>query len=277
MKRHVTRLLPLIAALALPATTATAAWTFDDGDLVLAFQATSGQGQAQNLYFNLGSAAGFRDNGGQGTLGNIQSDLVAIYGADWYNRDNLWFGVFGNYSNAPLITNPAPVNGDPSVTLYASRAASVPGASATWSFGGSASMNSAATQFAGTKTVIQGLVESAFGDGAALLDQGLDPVGWNNSWSVRNPTPGAAFGSFTGGIQNNFGKGDAMTLVDVQRILATTTGADPTGSLRTGDYITSIVIGPDGSITAIPEPSTGLLALGAGLCLALRRRRSSAA
>jgi hypothetical protein len=80
---------------------------------------------------------------------------------------------------------------------------------------------------------------------------------WNNSWTVRNPTPGAAFGTFTGGIQQNFGKVTSETYVDLQRILATNTGAVPTGVVGGGTYETTIAISSTGVVTAsTPAPAS---------------------
>jgi len=111
-------------------------------------------------------------------------------------------------------------------------------------------------------------------DNAAILDQALQPTLWANGWSVRNPVPGASFGTFNGGIQQTFGKATASTFVDLQRVLATNSGVGVvTGVVGGGTYETTFAIGSNGSITAVPEPSTAVLAT-LGVLALLRRRRA---
>jgi hypothetical protein len=277
MKHNSTKLLSILAAVAGTISVVRAEtefFTYTDGNLILGFQATSGQGSSQNVFFNLGKATDFRDNGNQGLLGNIGATLTATYGSDWYDRADLWFGVIANLNhqpNPPLIGSRQPVDGDPSRTFYISRAASVPGA---------ASLIPAATYppdilgIAGNKLrgLEQVLTPTSDGtgwklsstneaergifkeeDGAGVLSLAIQEhaTAWNNSWTEWNPTPGAAFSVITGGIQQNFGKGGSATYVDVQRVLATNTGASPTGVVGGGTYETTISISPAGAITSL--------------------------
>jgi hypothetical protein len=110
-------------------------------------------------------------------------------------------------------------------------------------------------------------------DGAAILSSSDQPVEWNNSWTTRNPIGGASFGIFTGGIQQNFGKAGSSTLVDLQRVISTNTGASPTGTVGGGTYETTFAISSNGSIAAIPEPSAMLLG-SLGVLALFRRRRA---
>jgi hypothetical protein len=261
---------------AMATTNANAAFTFTDGDLLLGVQATSGTGANQNLFFNLGPATGFRDNPAQGAIGNISTSLSNAFGANWYSRGDVFFGVFGNLNFQPNtgIGNRPAVDGDPSRTIYASAPASIVMAGQLVAAGtySSSALGSMGGNFAGLENVVTNLLAQA--DGAAIMDQDLNPVEWNNSWSKWNPTPGAAFNVFTGGIQQNFGKDGDVTYVDIQRILSTDVGADPAGVIGGGQYIGSIGISSDGTILAIPEPSTALLVLGAA-AVAFRRRRTA--
>lgn len=247
-------------------------FTYTDGNLILGFQATAGTGSTKNVFFNLGSATGFRDNGNQGVLGNIGATLATVYGSDWYTRTDLYFGVIANLNQQPNsgFGSRNPVNGDPSRTFYISAAAASPGAgplvpAATFP---ASALGTGGTSLSGLENVLkpssdgtgwitgstdplaQGLQKEP--DGAGILDQTLaqHAVAWNNSWTRWNPSPGAAFDIFTGGIQQNFGKGDAATYVDVQRILAYSAGASPAGVVGGGTYETTISIGSSGSITA---------------------------
>jgi hypothetical protein len=265
------------SVLAMAGTPAMGAFTFTNGDLILGFQATAGQGNTTNVFFNLGSGTGLRDNPAQGLLGNISSSLTSAFGSNWYSRTDVWFGVMGNLNNTnPAGANPtAPVDGDPSRTVYLSSAASSPGSGSLRTAGtfGSTTLGQGTGNFNGLENI---LLSPNLTNGAGetrILTQAGAPVEWNNSWSAWNPTPGAAFNVFTGGIQQNFGKGTSSTYADVQRILATNTGANPTGVVGGGTYEFTVAIGSDGSISAIPEVSSTLLLGAIGLAAAFQRRR----
>ena len=256
---------------------ASAAFTFTNGDLILGFQATGGSGSTQNVFYNLGSPIAYRDGTNPGgIIGNISTTLSNVYGANWYTRTDLYFGVIGNLNANPNsgIGNKAAVDGDPSRTFYLSLAAASPASASLYAANAysSSQLGSAGTTLGGLETNLPGFTTET--DGAAILSQSTQPVEWNNSWTVRNPTPGAAFGVFTGGIQQNFGKAGSSTYVDLQRVLSTNTGASPTGVIGGGTYVTTFGIGSDGSISAIPETSTTLLGALGVLTLLRRRRRA---
>jgi hypothetical protein len=96
-----------------------------------------------------------------------------------------------------------------------------------------------------------------------------------STWSTQNGTN--SFG-FTGSVEGNFGNGTAGTVLDLYRILNTTSGASPTGTIGLGSWEGSFTINDSGvvgfAVTAVPEPSRALLA-GLGLAgIAFRRRRT---
>jgi hypothetical protein len=229
-----------------------APFSFNDGDLIIGFQALTGLGVNKNVFFNAGPGTAIRDNPSLGTLGDIGATLSATYGSNWYNRTDLYFGVIGNLNGGEPTGafGVPPVNGDPSRTFYLSQAASFPRTGTLIAAGSypSAALGSAATKLGGLEAILP-LIE-AEADGAAVLVQGNSPVEWNNSWTIWNPTPGAAFDVFTGGIQQNFGKANLKTHVDIQRVVASNTGAIPTGVVGGGTYETTISISNTGKITA---------------------------
>ncbi len=228
-----------------------APFAFTKGDVILGFQATASPGNSTNVFFNLGSGVSLRNNGNAGLLGNINSTLSAAFGDNWYSRTDVYFGAFGNLNFGPPgtgIGGQGPVNGDPSRTVYVSQAAATPGQAVVWTGYTSTALGSAAGTFNGMQDMVVTLTANA--DNSATLQETTQPVEWGNGWRTRNPTPGGGFGIFSGGIQQNFGKGGSATHLDLQRILSTNTGANPTGVVGTGSYETTISIGSNGSITA---------------------------
>ncbi len=229
-------LYPAALGLALAGSVEAAAWPPVNGDLVLGVQATAGTGSTSNVFVNLGPAFQIRENAEQGSVVNIAAELSAAFGANWFSRTDLWFGVAGNRS---ALSTPSEVNGDANRVVYVSRAAGSPGASILFSGYTSNALGSSGNN-------IQSLVGAAAtlvtrGKGVITMTQTANPTPWFNSWSKWNPTPGAAFAIFTGGIQNNFGKAsNATPLVDIQRLTASGVTREATvGITRSGDVIVS--------------------------------------
>lgn len=244
--------------------TAMAAWTFSSADLVIGFQATGGQGSTTNLFFNLGDSYDFSQNANLGTVGNINEDLVATFGSNWNTRTDLYFGVFGNRSNLSTTLEPGDIaNGiEPGRTVYLSSATLAAGAASLRASFGTSTLGTGTNNYGGLRNILPAMTETAFADGVASINAAANPTEWNNSWSGKNPPGGASFLVF-GGIQQNFSATGGDRMVDIQRMTANTPST----------YEGTITIGADGSISAIPEVSSSLLAGVAGLALCLRRRR----
>lgn len=291
-KRSTALLCAFVAALAAPA--AMGAFTFTNGDLILGFQATGGVGATQNVFFNLGSGTYHRDNPGynfgvatngnnpfgttgQTVIGNVNATLTVVYGANWFDRSDLYFGVIGNLNQQPNsgVGSRAPVNGDPSRTVYVSSQTDTIGGALLYTAGAynPSSLGIGANNLTGLEGIFSSSNLTNGSDNTKILTQASAPTQWNNGWTAWNPTPGAAFGVFTGGIQQNFGESDNITMVDLQRVLATNTGASPTGVAGGGTYETTFAITRNGNVFAIPEPSTALLG-GLGVLALFRRRRA---
>jgi uncharacterized repeat protein (TIGR02543 family) len=217
------------------------------GDLILGVQATGGTGATTNVLFNMGPAHALRDNPSPGILVNLNAELVAAFGDGWASRTDLFFGVFANRSNATPsgLGSVAPENGDPARTIYASKGTALAGASTPWSGFSVSSLGLAATSHAGQIEAIDDI--TANGNNVATLEQGVNPVQWNNGWSRWNPVPGAAFSIFTGGIQSQINA--TAAIVDLHRIVSTS---------GTGSYVTSITLAADGNVsaTAAGAPAT---------------------
>jgi len=179
--------------MALAAPSAMGAFTFANGDLILGFQATSGIGSDKNVFLNLGSGTSYRDNPNVGAIGNIGATLTLAFGANWYSRSDLYFGVVGNLNQQPNsgFGFRDPVNGDPSRTFYLSTPTTLIGAGALYAANAfpSASLGTGGTNLSGLEGILPGLITES--DGAAVLDKTAQPVEWNNSWTKWNATPGA--------------------------------------------------------------------------------------
>ncbi len=259
--------------------------TYSQGDLLVGFRATGGEGAETTFVYNIGSSTSFRDNPSKG-LANIGTQLAATYGSDWYTRSDVSWGVIGVYSNGNPQFDTNVVNGDPASTIYASKASSGFGTSTAWGSGTAftrAQVVGAATQvvsFAHTGTQVAGTF--AFQTAAANtggLGAFVDASA-SNDWSTYT-SPSADFGLFTGGIEGTFNTGTSFAYLDIYRILSTTTGADPTGTLGRGSYETTIYIDSTGQLfagaSAVPEPSTYAALFGAAAITVagFRRRHTS--
>jgi hypothetical protein len=268
---------------ALTASTAMAAFTYNDGDLILGFQASGGEGSGKNVFFNLGSAVALRNGTSMGIKGNINDTLVSAYGASWYTRADVYFGVIANGSAGHATDADYPdyfeaILGDPNSTLYVSTPTATAGSGSLYAAGtySNSDLTNAGNTLSNTESLLPTLTDLA--DGSAILDQSADAQGWELGWTKYNPfvqgEQGASYDSFSGGIQQRFGKGGVATYADIQRVLATNTGANPTGVVGGGTYEGTLAIGSNGSLTLVPEPSSAMLGV-AGICLALRRRRNN--
>lgn len=264
-----------ITASALLPSTAAAAFTFNNGDLILGFHATSGEGAQTNVYFNLGNPISYRDGTFNPNLGNIGGTLASVFGSTWYDRDDIFFGAVANLSDkyptgSGKLGSVDAVSGDPSLTIYASRPAVGAGQSVPIS---GLNFESLVNPAKGITTIEGTFAALGAGnvDGTLLISQAANPTLWESSWSYFNG-PSYSFTSLPG-IEQHFGSSGDSTYLDIQRILSISNGANPSGTVGTGEYIGTVIIGRDGNIGMIPEPSVSLLTAAAALAATVRRRR----
>ncbi len=117
-------LAPLAAALLVAAVSVQAA-PFANGDLILSFQATSGEGVSETVAVNLGPGHSYRDaTADELNVINVGGLLSSTYGPDWYDREDLYICLIGmrQIGGGPASNNYGPVvDGDTRQTVYAGR------------------------------------------------------------------------------------------------------------------------------------------------------------
>lgn len=255
-----------ISVAALPANAA----TFVAGDLLLGFRATGGTGSTSNLVVNLGQAdTVYRDaTSGIANVADLGAILTSTYGSDWATRSDLSWGIVGVRDASGI--GAAVVDGDPKRTSYISAAQTTysPGTqqSSAWNVPGSTGRGDIATAI----NDLQVAYAAASGTSLAVLD-GTAANSWTDQIVTDNNFKVGA------SIEASSANGIDATGLDLYRILNTTTGASPTGTVGVGSYEGTFTISSSGvvgfSVGAVPEPSRALLAgLGLGGLL-LRRRR----
>ena len=262
---------------------ANAAVTFTAGDLILAVRSAT---EGQTLMVNLGASAGANGTGGyrnQTTdipvVVNIGLDLDANF-AGWQTRSDVTWSIFGVRANTTIAGDPNNT-GDPGQTIYVSRAEVPVGVQETaWGVAGQTITGTNHSAAAGSMVGVQ----SEFAGGTDTGDPFTNATILLVSQTLYDATATATWGAFVanGGTVGNFGAGTAGTALDLFRSLGTTTGANPTGTVRVGSYEGTFRINDLGVVSysttaaAIPEPSRALL-LGLGAVgFIFRRRRTPA-
>jgi len=284
MKPFSTRMLALTGAFIAVSSVSQAALNYSDGDLLLAFRATGGQGAATDYIVNLGSAATFVDAVSTIVLdteiGNILADLNAEFtlgSVDWFERGDFLWSISG--------VQKAAGNGFATNTIFATRTQTGTltlgsQSSTAWtrfSLGASGApslkVQSMGTQFAlgdGDGTVTTGSTEST--NSAFAL---IQPTSATNSYRSfmpggSNTTGATAFGYFGGatGIEGSFASGTSGVILDLYQV-APGSGASAFEGTFSIDNNAVVTFTP-----AIPEPSS-VMALGLGVAVlgAVRRRR----
>lgn len=248
------------------------ATTYVAGDLLLGFRASGGTGSSTNLIVNLGQAdTVYRDAISNLTnIVDIGTLLNSTYGAGWDTRSDLFWGIVGVRTAASVGSA---VDGDPIRTNYLSAAQTTvnPGtqSSTAWEIAGGTSRASVAN-------AIVGLAGNYDAFSTAVTNTALLPSTTGSTWTSNND--GSSSFTLAGTVEGNFGAGASGTALDLYRILNTTSGASPTGTVGVGSWEGTFTISNGGvvgfAVAAVPEPSRALLA-GLGLAgVAFRRRRT---
>lgn len=251
---------------------AEAALTVTAGDLLMGFAKVNAGGtgyEGSTYVYNLGASTGYRETiTPPMVIDNLNTDLTSAFGAGWANDPTVRWGIVGVVGPTDPVTN-----GDPARTTYLSQ-------DYQGSLGGSdpfvlssSARGSLSTNLKSFFNSMNGIAENGAVDGGAIYQAS----GVNSFSSFLPPGPATYFGASVNPLT-------AMTAgpiagLDVYRTLHTLTGAELNSSFDsnavtgTGQYVGSFTLTDTGTLTFVPEPSTGILALLASMAV-LRRRRA---
>ncbi len=273
----------LLTAITAAQITSFAQTTWNAGDLIVGFRSTD-VAETSSFEINVGSVFAIR-NGGSFSV-NINTQLVSLFGADWFTAGNVSFGAVSSAYSVNTTDTAAP-NGDPGRTTYYTQATSTIGFSGdtadTLSTGNRSTINTQILGLINTSSTGSPLTGSFVGqtnlgsNSASLLNTNT------NSWAGKTATT-TDFGVFGSSNAVDAPINGTTTYVDLYRMLDVTTNAvtpanaQIANTVGTGQFVATLQITSDGTLStsAIPEPSSyaalaGLAALG---LVATRRRRA---
>jgi hypothetical protein len=256
------------------------ALTVSNGDLFLGFRVTGGTGSSFDYLIDIGQASLYRDATGSFVLnntaginiGNIGADLTSIFGANWYTRNDLYWGVVGT-------VNLNPVGIDAANTEYASKGETTFGTpEAPWNRRSNSQQGSANTAIGPsglTGSSLTGASSTANSTRAVQQNSG-DANSWYSYVHAADGSGTSFNGSYNSALEGSFGGGTGGSALDLFRMTTSTTAGLP------GTYLGRFTTDTSGNITftptaVVPEPSALTALAGGAALLGLMRRRSAAA
>lgn len=272
-------LLALAGAAAYLPSSARAAIVYNDGDLILGFRATGGQGASTDYLIDLGLASTIINSTVPITfsLGNIGADLTTIFG-NWATRGDVLWSVSGVQkiagngfaANTMFATNSDPTHGP----LGASSSTPWTRPSSFGAGGPAGKIQSMGLRYGtGTTGNVAGTdqIESTNAPGALI-----QPTSQTNSFASHMPfgintTGSSAYTYFNdaNGIEGTFVTGTADSILDLYQLTPGSGASAFTGnfSINNGAVVTFTPTG------FVPEPTAGLsVLLGTAILGGLRRR-----
>lgn len=260
----------IAAFMAVPAS---AAITYTEGDILLGFRASGGDGSTVSYIVDIGNYTQFQAGSSianlnlTNSLGNLGADLAATYGdgtngtTAWYERTDLSWGLVGK------------LNGSPNSTVFASDPQTYSGGVLTPSDPWSPLLNSALNSTKGqiqAVTATLGTATTTANSTKATLQTNVSNTSSYNYQVTNGATDFGTLSNWTS-IEGNFGNGTAGTALDLYKFAP----GSSVSNLGTFSISDSGVLSFT-ALAAAPEPSRALLLMGGALSFALRRRRVAA-
>lgn len=227
------------------------AQTYTGNDLLLGFRSTSG---SQCYVVNIGQASQFTGASGPVTvsgLGDIATDLAAVFGNDWNgNRADMFWSVSGATGSF------AAVGSDPLKTLYVTKVRTSPGTQTTPWIRASSTAQGTTTNLMkalGNQYITYSATANSPGKGVIQTNTDINAyASYQPGGTVDNsgPAPGTSFKAFNPTIEGTFTTGVANSVLDLYRLIPNT------GSNQPGEFIGTFTIATDGTLTFTPPTNT---------------------
>ncbi len=247
-----------VAALMLAAPSLHAALPYADGDLILGFRATGGDGGTTSYEVNIGSAAQFVGAASFAVDlgGDIVADLEDIYGLEWNTRPDVFWSISGTQFTA--------ANGFSNRTVFASKAEVTPGTQSTpWNRVTLSTQQPVALRVkalgetgysAGTTATTPGQIESLTNSKALIQDNGAANSYASHMPGGSNSTTGSAYQFFVNGafgIENTFENGTNGSVIDLYQL----TSAAPALVGTPSTFLGAFRFSDTGVLTFSPNPA----------------------
>jgi hypothetical protein len=223
---------------------AEAALTYTNGDLFLGFRASAGVGATQDYLIRIGSASQFNGVSSSlvvGNIGDLKTNLTAVFGADWSTRDEIFWSVSG-----------ANLAADPANTLYATRARVNPATQTLpWLGRSNSSQGVTVSKFNGLIGAYL-LSAPAPTNGVATIQNTSD----TNSYASYQPggtavnSAGISFGAFSPTIEGSLVNGTSGSVLDLYRIVPVFD--------QPSQYVGNFRLDTDGALIFTPPAATPL-------------------
>ena len=262
--------------------TAKAVIIYNDGDLILGFRATGGQGASTDYLIDLGPASSIINSAAPITfaIGNIGGDLTTLFGS-WSTRGDVFWSVSGVQKIAG--------NGFSTNTIFATRSdiISAPLGTATttpWTRPTTIGAGTPAGKIqsmgqkygVGTTGNVAGTDQIESGSISGAL---IQPTSQTNSFASFQPfgintTGSSAYSYFNdaNGIEGNFASGPIASVLDLYQLTPAAGGLPATFngnfSISNGAAVTFTPAG------FVPEPTAGLFVVSGAAILGGFRRRN---
>ncbi len=234
-----------LVGMSLGSVTAHAQASAEDGDLIIGFRASSGTGTTQNYAIELGTAASLTSATTIQTfpLTGVLADLNSIYGATWHSRSDLFWGAVAKTSNF------SSTNGDPSSTLYATKAEVTNGTVVSpWPRKSSSSQSFSRNQVDGFTNTFN-LVATAATNASAIAKVMASSEG--NGWTAYMPG-----GSLSGGIAFQTWsptiEGTPSQYLDLFRLVKL-----PDSNPADGEFVGRLILNSNATLTFVPDNLVG--------------------